>query len=47
MATNRRGQALIELAIGLLTLALVVITLTDVAVRIVKDLKEQNMERIR
>lgn len=41
MAT-KRGQALIELVLGLLALTIVVIALTESASKIVKSLKEQN-----
>lgn len=44
MAT-KRGQALIELVLGLLALTIVVIALTESASKIVKSLKEQNSYR--
>lgn len=44
MAT-KKGQALIELVLGLLALTIVVIALTESAAKIVKSLKEQNSYR--
>lgn len=46
MATNKRGQALVELAIGMFAIALVVSALTGFAVYIVKSLKMQNSLRV-
>lgn len=43
---TRRGQALMELAIGMLALALVVAALTDFAVYISRSLKMQNSLRV-
>ena len=42
MATDRRGQALVELACGMIALALVVSALCTFAVFIVRGLKAQN-----
>lgn len=43
--TSRRGQALIELAIGMFTLALVVTALCGFAVYIARSLRVQNSQR--
>lgn len=45
MAT-KRGQALIELILGLLALTIVVIALCESAGKIVQSLKEQNTRRL-
>ena len=41
----RRGQALMELAVGMFTLALVVSALVAFAIYIVKSLEAQNLNR--
>jgi len=46
MGTERRGQAMIELAMGMFALALVVSALVAFAIYIVKDLKMQNSLRV-
>lgn len=43
---TKRGQALMELAVGMLALALVVAALTDFAIYISKSLKMQNSLRV-
>jgi hypothetical protein len=45
MATKRRAQALIELAVGMFAFALVISALTGFAVWIAKSLKMQNSLR--
>jgi hypothetical protein len=44
-ATSRRGQALMELAVGMFALALVVSALAGFAVYIAKSLRSQNSVR--
>lgn len=46
MDTKRRGQAMIELILGLLALTIVVLALCEGAVKIVESLKEQNTHRV-
>jgi len=46
MAINRRGQALIEMALGMFALTLVVSALCAFAIYIAKSLKMQNTLRV-
>ncbi len=45
-STSHRGQALVELAVGMFALTLLVSTLCGFAVFIAKSLSEQNHERV-
>ena len=45
MVTDRKGQALLELAVGMFTLTLLVSALVAFAIYIVGSLKAQNLNR--